>query len=592
MVNGYKDLFEGPSASELQAQFNEIVGDSFETIDPSMQALFEGANQNVNTAAQDICSDLGRGSLSLDQAILACLFHHIENFCPKADADEDLPTFLKTLRWKLDDVVYDWSAAPPPPPPVVHGPYEDLLASDPEGIEIAREKLMEFWPQLSCALPALPALPVLPVLPATARDRPRPPASPLRPEHLPPSRGRNIAQQTSGANVGRDHSADGLGYGPVYYVSKYTMSKAYLATAHFKDQDALSARIVQARFTGHFRFACQAFLEFMSDPTTSGAGSNNPEPSAFANPDDYTSQYDRNWVAMASALFAESYFKETGHLYPTGVQKFWQENCELPAVERAPMPTALWEMDAKVYGEEDLFSHDVPVHNYAPLRAFGSLRQLRDMDTGGLGDNYKEDYTNVAEQDEFTKDRGDRAANSLQALYRERICNPTYKYSINDAIGNPPVGSNSMQGGVDGSDFIRDASQAKLPRYDMYVPNGMLGASGIRRPHPEGCGLGIESGGCNPANAPTYYDSSLWSWAYVTSSQCEQLISNQHTHTNTHTHAHQTHACLFARAQRPRRAAGMAPAAVPQGVHHGRVQRQQAPDVQVGDQPRHRGREL
>lgn len=153
MVNGYKDLFEGPSASELQAQFNEIVGDSFETIDPSMQALFDGANQNVNTAAQDICSDLGRGSLSLDQAILACLFHHVENFCPKADADEDLPTFLKTLRWKLDDVVFDWSAAPPPPPPVVHGPYEDLLAADPEGMEIAREKIMEFWPQLSCALP-------------------------------------------------------------------------------------------------------------------------------------------------------------------------------------------------------------------------------------------------------------------------------------------------------------------------------------------------------------------------------------------------------------------------------------------------------
>ena len=171
MIEGYKDLFEGPTATELQAQFNEIVGDSFDAIDPSMQALFEGANQNVNTAAQDICSDLGKGSLSLDQAILACLFHHIENFCPKADADEDIPTFLKTLRWKLDDVVFDWGAAPPPPPPVVHGPYEDLLASDPEGMEIAREKLMEFWPQLSCALPALPALPVLP---ATARDRPHP----------------------------------------------------------------------------------------------------------------------------------------------------------------------------------------------------------------------------------------------------------------------------------------------------------------------------------------------------------------------------------------------------------------------------------
>jgi hypothetical protein len=306
------------------------------------------------------------------------------------------------------------------------------------------------------------------------------------------------------------------------------MSTAYLSTAHFKDQDALSARIIQARFTGHFRFACQAFLEFMSDPTTSGAGSNNPEASAFGNPDDFTSQYDRNWLAMASALFSESYFSETGHHYDTGVHKFWEENCEAPAVKRSAVPRTLWRMDPKVYGEEDIWSHDVPVHNFAPLRAFGSLRQLRDTLAGGNGKDYSEDYTNVADADQFKEDRGDRAANSLQSLYRERICNPTYKYSINDAIGNPPVGSNSMQGGTTGTDYIKDASTPKLPKYDMWVPNGMLGASGIRRPHPEGCGLGIESGGCDAAKAPTYYDSSLWSWAYVTSSHDPDVAPGWH----------------------------------------------------------------
>ena len=479
MVNGYKDLFQPDGEDALQAEYQAILGDSFDVIDPSMQALFDGANQNTNEAAQNICGDLTRGSLGLDKAILACVFHFIEEFCPKENSDDNLIINLKTLRWRLDDVVFDWGASPPPPPPVRHGAYEDLLAADPEGMEIAREKMMEFWPQMS-----------------------------------------NVAQQTSGANVGRDHSADGLGYGPVYFVSKYSMSTAYLATAHFKNQDALSARIVQARFTGHFRFACQAFLEFMSDPTTSGAGSNNPELSAFGNPDDFTSQYDRNWVAMASALFSASYFSETGHYYDTGVHKFWQDNCEAPAVRRSAVPTTLWRMDAKVYGEEDLFAHDVPVHNYAPLRAFGSLRQLRELETGGDGKSYNEDYTNTADADQFKTDRGDsRKNNSLQSLYRERICNPTFKYSINDAIGNPPIGSNDAQGGVTGSDFIRDASTPKLPRYDMYVPNGMLGASGIRRPHPEGCGLNIESGGCDASKAPNYYDSSLWSWAYVTSSQ-------------------------------------------------------------------------
>ena len=266
----------------------------------------------------------------------------------------------------------------------------------------------------------------------------------------------------------------------------------------------------------------------MSDPTTSGAGSNNPKLSAFGNPDDFTSQYDRNWIAMASALFSESYFSETGHHYDTGVQRFWEENCEAPAIKRSAVPRTLWRMDPKVYGEEDIFSHDVPVWSFAPLRAFGSLRQLRDLATGGSGNGYSEDYTNMADTDQFKTDRDNRATNSLHELYRERICNPTYKYSINDAIGNPPIGSNNMQGGVTGSDFIRDASTAKLPRYDMWVPNGMLGASGIRRPHPEGCGLGIESGGCNPAKAPTYYDSSLWSWAYVTSSDDPDVAPGWH----------------------------------------------------------------
>ena len=149
MVNGYKDLFQPDSQDELVAQYEEIVGDSFDVVDPSLQQLFDGANQETNTAAQNICGDLTRGSLSLDKAILACVFHFIEEFCPNEEADDNLIINLKTLRWRLDDVVFNWGASPPPPPPVKHGPYEDLLAADPEGMEIAREKILEFWPQMS-----------------------------------------------------------------------------------------------------------------------------------------------------------------------------------------------------------------------------------------------------------------------------------------------------------------------------------------------------------------------------------------------------------------------------------------------------------
>ena len=443
-----------------------------------MQALFDGANQNVNTAAQDICSDLGRGSLSLDQAILACVFHHVESFCPSGEDDEGIVTFLKELEWELPKVVWDWTASPPPPPPVVHGPFEDLLREDPAGMELAREKILELWPKISA-----------------------------------------VAQQSSGSNVGREHSADGLGYGPVYYISKYSMSTAFLSTAHFKDQDSLSARIVQARFTGMFRFACKAFVEFMSDVNVAGAGSNGGE-SAFGNPGDFSSPHDRNFLVMASALFAESYHSQTGHLHPTSVYDFWHDNCEAPAVKRSAMPTSLWRLDPMVYGEEDLFSHLVGVESFAPLRTFGSLAQIRDLSSGGLGGDFLEDYTNVATSSDFEPDRRFRTRYSLQSLYRDRICNPTYKYSIRDAVGNPPEGGNSRNP----EEFIRDASTAKLPKWDMQVPNGMLGDSGIRRPHITGCGMGIESGGCDTELAPNYYDSSLWSWAYVTSSQCESAF--------------------------------------------------------------------
>lgn len=302
----------------------------------------------------------------------------------------------------------------------------------------------------------------------------------------------------------------------------------------------------------------QAFLEFMSDPTTAGAGSNNGRASAFGNPDDFTSVYDRNWLAMASVLFSESYHKETDQVYPLSVHDFWSTNCEAPAVERSAVPYTLWRDDKNVYGEVDLFDHEVPVWSYAPLRAFGSLRQLRDR-TGGK--NFGEDYTSTS--DDFGKDQDLRSSNSIQSLYRERMCNPTYKYSINDAIGNPPLGGNNNDGLP-----IRDASVPGLNHPDMRVPFKMLGASAIRRRKVEGCGLGTAA--CDPKKAPNYYDSSLWSWAYVTSSQCEWHFKPQPA----------TRPLTFQPcAQRPGRAAGLASAVVPQGVYHGRMLQQRGANV-------------
>ena len=128
--------------------------------------------------------------------IQVCIFAFVENYCPggHSDLDEgDFQTFLRDVEWRLPDVIRDWDTSPPPPPPDATSAYGDLVESDPEGVELVREKLFEFWPKLEFVL-----------------------------------------GQSQGANVGREYSADGRGYGPIYYVSRYMASTAFLATEGFE----------------------------------------------------------------------------------------------------------------------------------------------------------------------------------------------------------------------------------------------------------------------------------------------------------------------------------------------------------------------
>ena len=101
----YKALFHSPSASELEQQFASIVGDSYESLPPSLMAAFKSvdtSDSGYNEAAQRICDSSLLDSMTLDQAraarcacvfgarqlgarrwqlILSCIFHHIESFC-------------------------------------------------------------------------------------------------------------------------------------------------------------------------------------------------------------------------------------------------------------------------------------------------------------------------------------------------------------------------------------------------------------------------------------------------------------------------------------------------------------------------------
>lgn len=148
----YEELFDSPTATELEQQFKEIVGDTYDSIPPAMLQAFKDAgttDTGFNRAAATLCDGSLKDSMTLDEIILSCVFNNIETFCPGAKDDDDLDTYLREVQWKLPDVRWDYTASPPPPPPSTFGSFHDLVAADPDGMEELREKISEFWPSLT-----------------------------------------------------------------------------------------------------------------------------------------------------------------------------------------------------------------------------------------------------------------------------------------------------------------------------------------------------------------------------------------------------------------------------------------------------------
>ena len=148
----YEELFDSPTASELQQQFKEIVGDSYDSIPPAMLQAFKDAGTTetgFNRAAATLCDGSLKNSMTLDEIILSCVFNNIESFCPGAKDDDDLDTYLREVQWKIPHVRWDYTASPPPPPPSQFGGFHDLVAADPDGMEELREMLLECWPSLT-----------------------------------------------------------------------------------------------------------------------------------------------------------------------------------------------------------------------------------------------------------------------------------------------------------------------------------------------------------------------------------------------------------------------------------------------------------
>jgi len=70
----YKNLFHSPTASELEQQFADIVGASYESIPPSLMQAFQNVDTTdtgYNQAAQNICDSSLLDSMTLDQLVRA-----------------------------------------------------------------------------------------------------------------------------------------------------------------------------------------------------------------------------------------------------------------------------------------------------------------------------------------------------------------------------------------------------------------------------------------------------------------------------------------------------------------------------------------
>ena len=111
----YQDLFRAPDAEELENRYSDIIGDSYELVDPTFNSLMQqvsNAQPDLDVAeAMQLCDASLMDSMDLDEIIVVCIFTFIEGFCPSSDSSERFQTFLNAEAvWQLPTVVFDWKA--------------------------------------------------------------------------------------------------------------------------------------------------------------------------------------------------------------------------------------------------------------------------------------------------------------------------------------------------------------------------------------------------------------------------------------------------------------------------------------------------
>lgn len=174
-----------------------------------------------------------------------------------------------------------------------------------------------------------------------------------------------------------------------------------------------------------------------------------------------------------------------------------------------------------MYGDSDLFGHEVAPLDTGPIRAYGSLAQIQ-----GRAGPHLEDWTAdlPADQDPgenhalfFKNARDHRSLFSVDSFVRKRVCDPEHVLSVEEVIGNAPTFESD----------IRDSSHARLRESDMRVPSDARGESAFEstRYASRECPSG---GGCDLETPFSFRDSSMLIRVYVTSSDDPEVLPGVH----------------------------------------------------------------
>ena len=300
--------------------------------------------------------------------------------------------------------------SPPPPPPVILSGYQDMVDDDEQTFVEVRRRLEGWFPKLS-----------------------------------------HVATSSIGANIGANIAA--------FTVTPMQTTRAFLASYGMKP-DSLGARVIESKHTGRWRFACLEMHKFFQEYTSPGKLSEAYRTGMEHQHQTHAGKWDRNPLVAA---MLEIKLSMTGHAldhlkYDT--LELYDRICGGAASRSLAIgvhtgagpagyrvPTNRW-YDPSLESYSDA---GVPVTDFAPLTAFGSLEMLRSQfleklsacltstRTGalfGIEDAVTSLYC-LGNERAVLNDLITRSEQSPSSLQRNVWCDAHAEVSIEQTVGNP-----------------------------------------------------------------------------------------------------------------------------------------------------------